>query len=458
MRVSRDHRIAVAAGAGIGAAVTVWRRWAHTGPGASSVPADRAILIVGAGFAGMTVAHRLSKLLGAREGQIHLIDQNNFLLFTPMLTEVAGSELDARHVVAPARLLAECIAFEQGAVREIDLANKSVVLDAGPEGSERRTLEAGHLVIALGSVSDYHGIPGVKEHSLSLKSINDALAIRNRVLGALEKANWERDPEVRRKTLTFVVGGGGYTGVEIMAAVNALVRSTAREYPNVAPEDVTAIIVEPGGRLMPELSPALAEFGQRELEKRGVQVRLKTKIASAGPDFVELDTGERIATGTFIWSGGVTPHPLVKQLGCELGKHGGIVVDRCFAVPGYPGVWAIGDCAEVPRAAKPGSYPKTAQVATREGDHLARNIVAAMRGQAPRPFTFKPIGELALVGRHSGVGRVFGLSFSGLAAWMLWRGVYLAKMPGMAQRVRIAIDWTLDMIFGRNIARIPLSR
>jgi NADH dehydrogenase len=258
--------------------------------------------------------------------------------------------------------------------------------------------------------------------------------------------------------MTFVVGGGGYTGVESMAAINDLARTSLKHYPKLSLADVNTVIIEPGDRLMSELSSDLAAFGQHKLAQRGVQVRLKTKITRATGNFVELEHGERIPTRTLIWAGGITPNPLIGRLNCKRGKHGGLVVNNHCAVPDHPGIWALGDCAEIPKPESQGTYAPTAQNATREGTLVARNIVAVLRGQQPQSFQFTPIGELALVGRHSGVAKIYGLHFSGFIAWAMWRAVYLSKIPGMAQRSRIFVDWVLDFIFGRNIAEFPLGR
>lgn len=424
-----------------------------------ALPRDQKILILGAGFAGVNVAQELARLLpGDMDGQISLVDQNNFLMFTPMLTEVAGGELDARHIIASPRRLSPRIDFKQGEVHDIDLDHKSVTLNVGRNGNGRRTLKADHLVIALGSVPNYHGIPGIQENALAIKSIGDAAAIRNRVLDCLERANWEADANVRREILTFVVGGGGYTGVETMAALNDLAKESTRDYPKLSTDDTSAIIIEPGERLLSELSADLASFAQKKLEEHGVKVLLKTKITSVAEQYVEVEGGKRIPTRTLIWAGGITPNPLIATLHCARGHHGGIVVDQCCAVPGHKGVWALGDCAEVPKTDSKGSYAPTAQNATREGTLVANNIVAVLRGEKPKPFAFQPLGELALVGRHSGVARIYGHHFSGFPAWAMWRAIYLSKMPGMSQRARILLDWILDAAFGREVTEFPVNR
>jgi NADH:ubiquinone reductase (H+-translocating) len=456
--MKKNSRTVVMAGAALGGAIAAWRAWKkhEIRKKSRSAPPNRRIVILGAGFAGLNTARQLARLLPDHDrGRITLVDQNNFLLFTPMLTEVAGGELDARHIVAPPRQLSPRVRFEQGKVTTIDLAKRSVTLEVEP-GVER-TLAADHLVIALGSTPNYHGIAGVREHSVGMKSVRDALEIRNRVLAGLERAATEQDAGRRRAALTFVVAGGGFTGVETMAAINDLARESVGNYPSIAPDDIAAYLVEPGERLLAELNEDLAAFAQQKLEERGVRVMLNTKIAVVGDGFVELEGGRRIETRLLVWAAGVMPNPLVKELPCRKGKHGGIAVDACCAAPDYPGVWALGDCAEVPKPQGDGTYAPTAQNATREGELVARNIVAALCGEAPRPFAFHTIGELALVGRHAGVGEIYGRKFSGLLAWAMWRAVYLAKIPGMAQRSRILLDWMLDFIFGRSIAELPVE-
>ena len=280
----------------------------------------------------------------------------------------------------------------------------------------------------------------------------------NDVLKCLEQARWETDPQRRREILTFVVGGGGYTGVETMAALNDLAKSNLRDYPELSPRYITTIIAEPGDRRVSEITPDLAQYAQQKLEERGVRILLKTKITSAGPNYVEWEDGKRVPTRTIVWAGGVTSNPLAARLDCQHGHHGAIAVDECCAVKGHPGVWSLGDCAQIPKASSKNSYAPTAQNATREGVLVARNIVAVLRGQKPKPFQFEPIGELALVGRHSGVAIIYGRHFSGFPAWAMWRAIYLSKMPGAAQRSRILIDWILDLFFGRSVGELPITQ
>lgn len=396
-----------------------------------------------------------------------LVDQNNFFLFTPMLTEVAGGEIDGSDIVAAIPSLSPRISFEQGRVVAIDAAHRRVTIAIGDTMSGiphvQRVLAADHLVIALGSVTNFHHIGGLEHHALTIKSVHEAEAIRERAIMLLERADEEPDRDLRRELLTFVVGGGGFSGVETMAALNDMVRDLVHWFRRVDPTDIRTIIVQPGSRLLPEISLGLASYAQRELQRRGVEVALNTLVTGAGPDYVEIKAqgggaSRRISTRTVIWAGGVKPSPAIDSSGLELGPHGGIVVDRCCRVPGYPGVWALGDCAEVPQSdgsRDDNSYAPTAQNASREGAQVARNIVAVERGEQLRPFDYHPIGELAVVGRRAAVASIYGFQFSGMAAWAMWRTIYLVKLPRWPQRVRVGIDWFLDLLTGREIATVP---
>jgi len=278
------------------------------------------------------------------------------------------------------------------------------------------------------------------------------------VLALLEAAAAETDETQRRALLTFVFGGGGFSGVETMAALNDLVRDVALQYEPLRDVAPRTLLVHPGERLLPELGAKLARYAQRQLERRGVEVLLKTKIAAAGPGYVEVEGERRIETHLLVWAGGVKPSPVIDTLSCPRGKHGGIVVDGTMALAGHPGVWALGDCAEIPRQGGKGHYAPTAQNASREGALVARNIVSCLRGEQPRPFAYKPIGELAIVGKRTGVASLYGRRFSGPLAWAMWRLIYLAKMPQRGKRVRVALDWLLDLLFGREIAALPIDR
>lgn len=432
-----------------------------------NMPQHQKIVILGAGFAGLGVAHGLARLLPHDDdGEIMLVDQHNYTLFTPLLTEVVGGQVDSRHVVASIRRLSPRIRFLQGRVDGIDIANKRVTITVGgvePEvPAEQQTLEAGHLVIALGSVTNYHHVQGVREHALTVKSVGDAMAIRNRALALLERADAEPDSHVRKELLTFIVAGGGFSGVETMAALNGLVRDVAKNYPRVRSREIRTLLVHPGERLLPELGEALASYAQKQLERRRVEVMLQTEMTGADGGSVEVKAHggqpQHIPTHLVVWAAGGKPSPVIGKLDAKRGHHGGVVVDGCCAVEGHPGVWALGDCAEVPEPQSKKSYAPTAQNAIREGTRVAQNIVAVLNGAKPEPFTYHPIGEFAIVGRRAGVASIYGVHIAGPLAWIMWRGIYLAKMPRFAKRLRVGFDWLLDLAFGRDLVEIPVEQ
>lgn len=417
------------------------------------------IVILGAGFAGVAVAQELARLLPREaDATITLIDQNNFFLFTPMLTEVVGAEVDPGDIVVAVRRLSPRTRYVQGRIEAIDPAERNVTVQLG-DGvvQQQQSIKGDHLVIALGAVTNYHGISSLREHALTIKTVADAQAIRARALALLELARAEPDSARRRQLLTFVVGGGGFSGVETMAALNGLVRAQADRY-GPGSNEVRCVLVQPGNRLLPEISQGLASFAQRELERSGVEVALGHRVTAAGADWVELDPplqGEtRLSTSCLVWAGGITPSPVLHTAGLALGRHGGLVVESDGRVRGIEGVWALGDCAEFPRPGG-GTYAPTAQDATREGARVGQNIAASLRGQPLLPFTYHPIGQLALVGRRSGVAALFGFHLSGALAWVLWRLIYLQKLPSWERRSRVGLNWLLDLLFGREIAALP---
>jgi NADH:quinone reductase (non-electrogenic) len=423
----------------------------------------RSVLILGAGFAGLGAAEALDHALGDDgECDITLVDQNNFSLFTPMLPEVAGGQVDPGSIVVSPRQVSPRTRFVQGRVETIDATNRNVTIATG-EGAgvppAQRELHADHLVIALGSVTNFHHIRGLREHAVGIKTIDDAQSLRNRAIALLERADDESGRDARRALLCFVVGGGGFSGVETMAALNDMVRDLVADYRHIDRSDIRMVLVHAQSRLLPEVDEGLADYAQRELERRGVEVVLSTEIDEAGDGWVQLKgkTTERIGAHTLVWAGGVKPNPVIDAAGLKLGRHGGIVVDGCCRVPDHPGLWALGDCAEVPRPnGKSGAtYAPTAQNATREGAQVARNILAVLHDRQPEPFVYHPIGELAVVGRRAAVASIYGVRFSGFVAWLLWHAIYLAKLPRRSKRVRVGIDWMLDALGGREIAALP---
>jgi NADH dehydrogenase len=410
------------------------------------------IVIVGGGFGGVYTALELQRLL-RRDGDVEvtIVSRDNFLLFTPMLHEVAASDLDVTHIVNPVRKLLPRVRFFDGDVAAIDLVRRTVVVAHGAD-AHTHDLAYDHLVVALGSVTNFFGIPGLAERALTMKSLGDAIALRNRMIARLEEADAECSTAARVRLLTFVVAGAGFAGVETAAAMNDFVREAIRFYPRIAPEMVRMVLVHPDEVVLPELSPSLGRYAQRKLEARGVEVRGRTKVTAIADAAVGLSDGTIVPASTVVWTAGTTPSPLVGTLPCTK-QRGRLCVNDRLQVEGWPGVWALGDCALVPDGANGRFHPPTAQHAIRQGRCVARNVVAALRGRPARPFAFRTIGQLASLGRRTGVAQILGVNFSGFVAWWLWRTIYLAKLPRFEKKVRVALDWTLDLVFSKDFAK-----
>lgn len=422
----------------------------------SGVASGKRIVILGAGFAGMSLACELARLLPEEDnGEIVLIDEDNYLLFTPMLTEAAGGQIDPQHIAISVHRLPKRVHFIQGVIQSIEPSTRTVKLLASEGAIEPKEIEikADELIVALGSVTNYHHVEGAREHTLGVKRLGDASEICARVLANIERATVEDDASKRKQLLTFVVIGGGYTGVETVAAVNDLLRSKVVHY-GLDPDEVRVVLIETAGRILAETSAELASYAQSKLERNGVEVRLKTSVSSVTPRGVEIRGGEEIRAGVVVWAAGVKPNPVVEALPWEKGKHGGLKTDRYCRVLNAAGVWALGDCAEIPDP-KGGTYAPIAQNATREGELTARNIAAGLLGEPLKPFRYKPVGELALIGKHDGVARIFNVNIRGSLAWALWRAVYLAKIPGAGYKARIAAEWLMDVMFRRDT--VPMS-
>jgi NADH:ubiquinone reductase (H+-translocating) len=422
--------------------------------GSISKSTKKRIVILGGGFGGVYAALHLEKLL-AREPEIEicLVSRDNFFLFTPMLHEIAASDLEITNIVNPLRKLLRRVEVFVGEVTRIDLPNKRVVISHGHHDHSHR-LEYDHLVIALGSISNFFNLPGFAELALPMKSLPDAIQLRARIIRSLEEANAECSLGDRQSLLTFVVAGGGFAGVETVAALNDFVREALRFYPNLNEEMLRVVLVHPGAVILPELGENLGRYAQQVLAQRGVEIRLNTRVKSMTEDEVCLNDGPPIPSCTLIWTAGTMPNPLLSSLPCQ--KDGGrVLVNEFLQIPGWPGVWAVGDSAFVPDVHQPGkSHPPTAQHAIREGRVVAQNIALAFAGRPPKQFSFKTIGLLASIGRRTGVARIFGFNFSGFFAWWLWRTIYLSKLPGLDKKVRVAFDWTLDLLFRKDVCAV----
>ena len=440
--------------------LAVWRLGPEPSPQAAQRGQPTRIVILGGGFAGMTTAESLEKVLGASTAAtVTLVSDTNALLFTPMLAEVAGSSLEPTHISSPLRTSLHRTAFVRGRVERIDLEARLVHL-AADSRSAAREIAFDHLVLALGAVSNYMGLQGVQEASLNFKSLADAMRLRNHVIDMFERASLEPDPEKRRGMLTFAVAGGGFAGVELIGALNDFARGMLAVYPNLSPDDLRLVLIHSRDRILPELSDGLAAYALQGLRTRGVTFKLNARVASARPGAVTLNTKETIPTDTLVWTAGTAPNPLLAGLAIERDGRGAAVVENTLAVKNQPGLWALGDCAAIQDAQTGRACPPTAQFALREANTVAYNLVASLTGQPLRAFHFDSLGTLCVIGHHAACAELAvpfsggrTVRFSGLLAWFIWRGIYLSKLPGLERKVRVMVDWIIELYFPRDIVQ-----
>jgi NADH:ubiquinone reductase (H+-translocating) len=431
-------------------------------PPAPSV-APKHIVILGGGFGGMTTARNLERVFGAdRSVTFTLVSETNALLFTPMLAEVAGSSVEPTHISTPLRTSLRRTRVLRGSVTHIDLEARQLTVARSRQAGEQATqqLSYDHLVLALGAVSSYFGNSNVKQSAFDFKSLLDAIRIRNHVIDCFEHADREADAASRQESLTFVVAGGGFAGVELAGALNDFARGMLADYPSLPADDLRIILVHGRDRILPELSEPLARYALERMTERGVTFKLKTRLADARPGVVILNPAEEIRTQTLVWTAGTAPNPLLKSLSCKLDARGAVIVDSTLAVPGHRGLWALGDCAAVTDSTSGKPCPPTAQCALREARTLARNIYASVRGRPLTPFHFDLRGSLCVVGHQTACAeltipfaRGSSVRFAGLLAWLMWRGIYLSKLPGLERRVRVLIDWVIELFFPRDIVQ-----
>jgi NADH dehydrogenase len=418
------------------------------------------VVILGGGFGGVAVAQELEKLVPKldRPVDVTIVSQSNYLLFVPMLPSAAAASVELTHILSPLREILRRTRIRIETVESIDLDARTVTTTQ-PSTHRENVIPWDHLVIALGNGVNLARLPGVAQHGLPIKTIGDALQIRNRTLEMLEAAENTDDPTLRRRMLTFVVAGGGYSGVEMAAELNDFVREAEREcYPVIKASDIRVILLHSGQRILPEISESLARFAHRNLVKRGVEVRLGSRLASATADHVTLESGERIDTHTLIVAIGASPNPVTQRLGIPMDR-GRIQVDNTLKLTGHPAAWALGDCAAVPHPKTGEAAPPTAQFAMREGKTVARNIVATIEGRPPQRFSFTGLGEMVSLGNGAAVAELFGkLKVAGFVAWIMWRTFYLMRLPNLQRKVRVWLDWNLDRLFRRDLVQLGIQR
>ena len=447
---------------------------------APTAAATQRIVILGGGFGGVSTGQELSRRL-RREGRlvtadggsgggdaasgradgarapvsVTLINRDNYFVFQPLLADIISGAIETTHVVVPLRRMLKGVEVEVGYVEDVDLVRREVHVRRRQSGAAFR-VPFDVLVVALGSVTDLSAVPGMADHALSVRSLGDAFYLRNRALSMLEEAANEEDPARQKALLTFVVVGGGSTGVEVAAELADLLRTARRTFLALPAPEV--VLVHSGQFVLSEFGERLGRYATRKLAAAGVRLVLRKRLVAVEPDRVELDDGTGIDTATVVSTVGNAPHPTVARLGGSVDARGWIQPDATFAVPGLDRVWALGDTASIIDPQTGTRMPATAQHAVREGPHLARNILAVLDGKEPRPFHYGQQGMLVSLGRFNGVGEVLGIKVSGFVAWFLWRSYYLLRVPSFDRRLRVAVDWALELFLAHDVVEISMRR
>jgi NADH dehydrogenase len=409
------------------------------------------IVIAGGGFAGSTVARELERLLPRQSARLTLVNDVNFMLYTPFLPEAAAGTLEPRHVVTPLRDIIHRANLRLGAVDAHDPEARTVEI-RGHSG-EAETVPYDQLVLAPGSISRFLPVPGLSEHAVGFKSLADAIYLRNHVIETLELANATQDESVRDQMLTYVFVGGGYAGLEALAELQDFAADAMSDYPRARLHGMRWILIEAAGRVMPEIDADLADYAVRELRGRGIDVRLDTTLTRVSEDTVELSSGEELPCRTVVWTAGVAPHPSLRRLNVPLDEKGRVKVDSSLAVDGMPGVWALGDAAAVPNP-NGGICPPTAQHAVRQAPVVAANIAAEIGIGAPKTFDYTDSASFVNLGRYKAVGKIGDRTFRGFPAWWMARTYHMSQIPGLPRKIRAVLDWTASLPFRRDLSEV----
>jgi NADH dehydrogenase len=413
---------------------------------------DKHLLIVGGGFAGTRAAQMLEHTL-PEDWTLTLISQENFITFNPLLPEVVGASVLPSHVIAPHRQMIHCSHVCMAQVTEID-TTAHVVHYLG-EGVG--TIAYDQLILACGTNANLDIIKGMDSYGLPLKTLGDALFLRNRIIARLEQAELQADPEQRRWLTTFIVVGGGFSGVETAGELVDFLYASLRYYRRIGCEDLRIFLLHGTDRLLPELSPQLAAFALRKMRARGIDIRLNARAVRVTDRDVHLESGEIIQGGTVICTIGTQPNALLEHI--PTGKdRGRLVVNSDLSVPGLEGVWAAGDCAAVVNAFDGKSCPPTAQFAEAQAKQLAANVVSRLKGQPTRPFRYRPKGQISSMGHNKAVAEILGIKISGFMAWLIWRALYLLRMPTLARKARLFLEWNWAMFFPPDVAHLGYRR
>ncbi|MEM9016723.1 MAG: FAD-dependent oxidoreductase [Verrucomicrobiota bacterium] len=415
------------------------------------------VVILGGGFAGIYCGKKIGKQLrkaGIDPKEAAIVSDQNYMVFQPMLAEVAGASIQPRHVVNPIRQLCRGLRVYRGQVKSVDLEKQEVRVNTG-NFSAGVILEYKHIVVSLGAEIDLSRVPGMPEHALLMQNVGDAMILRATIIRRIEEANAEYREHVRKRLLTFVVVGGGYSGVETAGELLDMLHEVTKFYTNISRDEIRVVLVHSRERILQTLSDSLGDYAGEKLRERGLELCLKERVRAVTSSKVYLQSGGEIETATVVSTVGNAPNRVVRNLCDEQGvphERYRIKTDEYLKVEGFENVWSAGDCAAVPLMDGGGaSCPQTAQFAMRQGACLATNLGATARGEPLKPFLFKGLGELASIGHQTAVANIMGMQFSGFIAWFMWRSIYLSKLPGFDRKLRVVIDWTLDLFFPRDI-------
>lgn len=409
------------------------------------------VVIAGGGFGGAAAARELERLMPKQSARLTLVNETNFALYTPFLPEAAAGTLEPRHVVTPLREILRRTYLRLGSIVGHDPEAKTVTLRAKYGTTE--TLPYDQLLLALGSVSRVLPVPGLAEHAVGFKSLADAIYLRNHVVETLEEANATEDPARRDELLTYVFVGGGYAGLEALAELQDFAADAMDNYPRARLHGMRWVLVEATDRVLPEIDAQLADYAVRELRGRGIDIRMETTLEEVGGEWARLSSGETLRTRTVVWTAGVAPQPILRELSVPLDERGRVPVDEHLRVQGMDSVWAIGDCAAAPDP-RGGICPPTAQHAVRQGPVAARNIAAELGVGSPRRFEYRSEASFVNLGRYKAVGRIGDRTFRGFPAWWLARSYHMSQIPGNARKARAVLDWTASLPFKRDISEV----
>jgi NADH:ubiquinone reductase (H+-translocating) len=407
------------------------------------------VVIIGGGFAAVQFARTLRAKQRSSDCEILLFNRENHMVFHPLLADVAGASINVDAAAAPLRQMLPGVGCRTERVERIDLSASEIEYDEG--NGVRTRLHYDHVVLACGADSNLGIIPGMTEHAFAFKVMRDAIDLRQHVVHQMERAEVTTDPERRRRFLHFIIVGAGFSGVEVAGELNELVRSSTRFYRNFREEDVVVTMVHSQDQILPEVAPTLRDFARKKMEKAGVTILLKTRAVAATHEGVELNDGRKLLGATIVCTIGTTASPLVQSLHVPKEK-GRIRTTPEMRIEGQTSAWALGDCALIINDFDKKPSPTTGQFAERQGRQAALNLVRILRGEPTKPFSFKALGQLCSIGGYSAVAEIFGMRFSGFLAWFMWRGVYLLKLPTWSRRCKVALDWTWDVLFPRDLS------